>query len=400
MKRKLNFVVLISIFILSINIQASSDSFTKFPKEADPILIGNKLSNRFLEQPHSQYGSPLRIHEPRTQITYPDVCTWIGALWFAKKTDNKELTKSLVNRFDYLIKSEYCLLPKPNHVDNNVFGALALEVYLQTKKKQYKDLGLKYADSQWKLPIGWNLQRNDTPKSDIYGAIIDADLFLPQQKMWSDRGYSWQTRFWLDDMYMITTLQSQAYRAVKDEKYLNRTARQMVLYLDSLQQSSGLFYHAPDSHFSWGRGNGWMAVGMAELLRILPEKNQYRHPIMKGYLKMMNTLKDTQSPSGIWRQVVDDTTMWEETSGSAMFTYSIIVGVKNGWLDNNIYGPIARQAWIKLSQYIEENGDVRDVCEGTNIGNDSEHYRNRKALTGDLHGQAPMLWCAYELTKN
>ena len=25
------------------------------------------------------------------------------------------------------------------------------------------------------------------------------------------------------------------------------------------------------------------------------------------------------------------------------------------------------------------------------------HYRNRKALTGDLHGQAPVIWCAYAL---
>ena len=37
------------------------------------------------------------------------------------------------------------------------------------------------------------------------------------------------------------------------------------------------------------------------------------------------------------------------------------------------------------------------VCEGTMLGDNSEHYRNRKALTGDLHGQAPVLWCAYAL---
>ena len=46
--------------------------FDNLPQEASPIEIGNKITNRFLEQGHSQYGSPLRVNEPRTQITYPD----------------------------------------------------------------------------------------------------------------------------------------------------------------------------------------------------------------------------------------------------------------------------------------------------------------------------------------
>ena len=34
---------------------------TDFPAEADPVTVGNKIADRFLEQWHSQYGSPLRI---------------------------------------------------------------------------------------------------------------------------------------------------------------------------------------------------------------------------------------------------------------------------------------------------------------------------------------------------
>ena len=40
---------------------------TDFPAEADPVTVGNKIADRFLEQWHSQYGSPLRVDEPRTQ---------------------------------------------------------------------------------------------------------------------------------------------------------------------------------------------------------------------------------------------------------------------------------------------------------------------------------------------
>ena len=43
------------------------------------------------------------------------------------------------------------------------------------------------------------------------------------------------------------------------------------------------------------------------------------------------------------------------------------------------------------------NKQVRSILAHTMLGDNSEHYRNRKALTGDLHGQAPVLWCAYAL---
>lgn len=54
---------------------------------------------------------------------------------------------------------------------------------------------------------------------------------------------------------------------------------------------------------------------------------------------MMEKLKDTQDENGMWKQVVDDISMWEETSGSAMFAYAMITGVKKGWLPAEEYGP-------------------------------------------------------------
>jgi len=55
-------------------------------------------------------------------------------------------------------------------------------------------------------------------------------------------------------MYMLIIVQLQAYRATGDAKYLDRAALEMSVYLDKLQQPNGLFYHAPDVPFFWGRG--------------------------------------------------------------------------------------------------------------------------------------------------
>jgi len=218
------------------------------------------------------------------------------------------------------------------------------------------------------------------------------------EKKWADGGYSWQTRIWLDDMFMITSIQAQAFRATADPNYINRAAKEMLIYLDSIQLPNGLFYHAPSAHFSWGRGNGWMAVGMAELLRVLPASHPDRSKIMNAYLKMMHTLKKEQAADGMWRQVIDDSTMWKESSSTAMFTYAMIVGVRKGWLNKRQYGAVARKGWIALTtEYLNEDGDITHVCEGTNIGFSSEYYRKRMGTTGDLHGQAPVLWCAYAL---
>lgn len=348
----------------------------RFPNGKTPLEVGTRIAEKFLNTPHSRYGNT-RPATPPTQITYPDVCTWLGGMWFAEVTGNDQLFSRFESRFAPLFDREAHLLPKANHVDNNVFGSVPLELYLKTKQQKYLDLGLKYANEQWIVP----------------------DNARPVEKAWASKGYSWQTRIWIDDMFMITAVQAQAYRATGDRKYIDRAAREMVLYLDTIQLPNGLFYHSPEAQFPWGRGNGWMAAGMAEILRILPEDNPDRPRIMKGYHKMMAALLKFQEPDGMWRQIIDDPEAWKETSGTAMFTYAMITGVKNGWLDKRSYGAAARKAWIALTGYINSEDELTEVCEGTNIKNDRNHYLQRKRIVGDLHGQAPLLWCAMALLR-
>lgn len=347
-----------------------------WPEGKSPMEIGTRIAEKFLKTPHSRYGNT-HPDTPPSQITYPDVCTWLGGLWFAEVTGNKELFNRFEERFTPLFGRESNLQPKPNHIDNNVFGSVPLELYMQTKQAKYLELGLKYADTQWILPEGAKAE----------------------EKFWADQGYAWQTRIWIDDMFMITAVQAQAYRATGDKKYIDRAAREMVLYLDKIQLENGLFYHSPEAHYSWGRGNGWMAAGISELLRILPKDNPNYQQIMDGYHKMMAALLKYQGADGMWRQIIDDQEAWKETSSTAMFTYAFITGVKNGWLDKKIYGAAARKGWLALTGYINSNDELTEVCEGTNIKNDRNHYMQRKRIVGDLHGQAPVLWCATALLR-
>lgn len=374
--KKILVLSLLLFAVVGLNAKTKDYDLKHWPEGKSPLEIGTRIANKFLNTAHSRYGNT-HPETPPTQITYPDVCTWLGGMWFAEVTKNDQLFSRFEARFTPLFDKEANLQPKPNHVDNNVFGSVPLELYLQKKQQKYLDLGLKYADTQWTLPE-------------------DAK---PEAKTWADQGYSWQTRIWIDDMFMITAVQAQAYRATGDRKYIDRAAKEMVLYLDKIQLENGLFYHSPDAHYSWGRGNGWMAVGMAEILRILPNDNPNRMRIMEGYHKMMAALLKYQEKDGMWRQIIDDPEAWKETSGTAMFTYAMITGVKNGWLDAKTYGTAARKGWLALITYINPNDELTEVCEGTNIKNDRNHYMQRKRIVGDLHGQAPLLWCATALLR-
>jgi unsaturated rhamnogalacturonyl hydrolase len=355
--------------------QSKMADLKNWPKGTSPKEIGNRIAEHFNVTPHTNFN---RTTPPRV-ITYPESCTWYGALTFVGESKNKQLTKKLQKRFEPLFNEEAKMIPVPDHVDYCVFGAVPLELYMQTKEKRYLDMGLSIADKQWGPPEGPRV--------------------VKESQGYYDQGYTWQTRLWIDDMFMITAIQAQAFRATTDKKYIDRAAKEMVFYLDQLQRPNGLFYHAPDVPFYWGRGNGWMAVGMAELLRSLPKNNLNYARIMKGYKEMMSSLLKYQTEDGMWRQLVDKPESWIETSGTGMFTFAFITGVKNGWLDKEVYGKAARKAWLKLITYINENDDITDVCEGTNKKNDYQYYLDRKRNIGDLHGQAPLLWCATALLR-
>lgn len=353
--------------------QDHSRDLNHFPKGDSPKEIGNRVANLFVATPHTNFG---KATTPRS-ITYPEVCTWYGALKFAHESGNKKMERELIKRFEPFFTTEASLVPKPDHVDHTVFGTIPLEIYTLTKDKKYLTMGLGFPDAQWGPPQGSHV--------------------TPQSLVFYKEGLTWQTRLWIDDMFMITAVETQAYRATGDRKYIDRAAKEMVVYLDSLQRPNGLFYHAPDVPFYWGRGNGWVATGMTEVLKSLPRESPYRQPIMESYRKMMAALLTYQTPKGVWRQLIVDPASWPETSGSGMFAYAMITGVKNGWLDKATYGPAARKAWLGLISYLNDKGEMTNVCEGTNKKNDRQYYLDRKRNTGDLHGQAPVLWCAAAL---
>ena len=333
-------------------------AFTDWPAGLSPAEVGKKLATNMVP----------RWIPTQPSVHYAEDSTWMTALKFAALTKDDALKAALIKRFDSILApGGQRVISMTRHVDHNIFGIVPLELYIQTKDKRYLDIGKMLADRQWEQP--------DT------------------------NGLTDETRFWIDDMYMITILQVEAFRATGDKVYLDRAALEMVAYLDRLQQPNGLFYHGANFPFFWGRGNGWVAAGMPELLSELPLNHPNRARIMQGYNKMMAVLLKYQDADGMWHQLIDHPESYKETSCTAMFTYAFITGVKKGWLTDPAYAQAARKGWLALQTYIDADGNVDKVCVGTGQTNSLQFYLNRPTQKGNPHGQAPVLWCAVALLR-
>jgi unsaturated rhamnogalacturonyl hydrolase len=341
-------------------IEKSGGCFQNWPANACPNVVGEKVARNFL----------LRNYQTNKAgyVVYPEACTAFGALRFARAAGDRDLLRQLVERYAFFLTPEGQRLVSTNrHVDFSVLGIVPLEIYLDTGDEHYLQPGLGLADRQWADPLPDGLTR--------------------------------ETRWWVDDAFMVGSLQIQAGRATKDPKYADRAARQLAAYLDKLQKPNGLFYHGPEIPYYWGRGNGWFAVALAEVLRSLPPDHPKYARLMAGYRQMMAGLCRYQTPSGLWRQLIDDDQSWVETSSTGMFTYAMIVGVQQGWLEAGEYGACARRGWMGLCDYLEPDGNLREICVGTSQKPDRQFYLDRPRAVGDLHGQAPVLWCAAALVR-
>ncbi len=363
------------------SVPASAAYFNAWPDGTSPNAIGKRVAENFagrqLRFQTAQYATA-RTPSP---VIYPEICAWYGAFTFAETTQDADLENKLIQKFALFSTPEGAAhISNQRSVDYHIFGAVPLEIYRLTKAPGYLTLGQHFADDQWA-----------NPRPD---------------------GLSGDTRFWVDDLYMLPLVEMQAYRATNDKKYLDRTALTFSTYLDQLQQPTGLFFHGDGAPYYWSRGNGWVAAGITELLRDLPTNHPLFAKIIAGYRKMMDGLLKNQGDDGLWKELIDHPEAWSETSGSAMFTFAFITGVKNGWLDAKVYGPAARKAWLGLVKFIDADGNISNVCVGTNKwtpanGDGVAYYLNRakdntptQLQSSDvLHGNAPVLWSATALLR-
>ena len=202
---------------------------------------------------------------------------------------------------------------------------------------------------------------------------------------------------WTDDMFMASAILSRVGKLPDQGKALDAASDLLVDYAARLQRSDGIFIHATEGPFAWGRGNGFAALGLMETLTALPERHPRHDALLAIYRRHMTALKAHQSPDGMWREVIDEPGAYREETATAMLLTAMARGIRLGWIDDT-FTPFVERAWHGLAAHVAEDGTLVDVCTGTGSGPTRRYYLDRAAIIGaDDRGGAMALLAAMEM---
>lgn len=202
-----------------------------------------------------------------------------------------------------------------------------------------------------------------------------------------DRNDVWrhEEQMWVDTLFMAVLFLGKMGVRYKNKVWINEAIHQFQLHIEYLyEKKTGLLYHGWSflENGNFGnvfccRGNSWFSYGAPAFLVSMGNQMEEcdRQFILKVWKNQMAALKKLQAPEGLWYTVLDDDTSYVETSGSGAIAAGMLLGIREGLLDES-YLPTAMKAVEALINYIEEDGTVGMVSAGTSVGYDAGHYKD------------------------
>ena len=218
---------------------------------------------------------------------------------------------------------------------------------------------------------------------------------LREQPRTSDGGY-WHKliyphQMWLDGIYMASPFLARYGQTFDEPAALDDAARQCLLIEQHTRDAkTGLLYHGWDesheqrwcdpetgrSRQFWGRAMGWYAMGLVDVLEILPASHARRPELIATLKRLAEAIVKVQDPfDGVWYQVLDQAGRpgnYQESSVSCMFTYALLKGARHGWLGAS-HLAAARKAYDGiLDRFVEVDAQgrpsIKQVCIVAGLG--------------------------------
>lgn len=251
---------------------------------------------------------------------------------YAIKGDKKflEFADSFIDYFVQEDGSIHSYDPLEYNIDNVNAGKTLFELYKLTGKEKYR----KAIET-------------------IYSQV----KFQPRTKegnFWHKLIYPYQV--WLDGLYMGQPFYVQYEAEFNNcENIMDSFHQFMNVYEIMRDPKTGLYYHGYDSTKQifwadketglsknfWIRALGWYSMALIDTVAVMPDQFQeQKDKLCSIYKELIDSMLKFQDPSGMWYQVVDQGGKegnYLETSGSAIFAYSIMKSVRMGILDKSYF---------------------------------------------------------------
>ncbi|HTR28184.1 MAG TPA: glycoside hydrolase family 88 protein [Puia sp.] len=290
---------------------------------------------------------------------------------------------------------------QPSHVWNRaVYYEGLMALYSIDPDKKYYDYAVEWGKKhQWTLLNDMKNQLADDQCAgqtwiDLYAIDGRSERIANVKKSLDrmvrrDRIDDW---YWIDALQMAMPVFTRLGVIEKDTSYF-RKMYELYHHTKTIAGGHGLYsatehlwwrdsnyippYKEPNGQDCfWSRGNGWVLAALVRVLSWLPVNDPHRSEYRQNYLDMVDALVRVQRPDGFWNVSLHDPTHFggKELTGTALFTYGIAWGIRQGYLDKKNYLPIVERAW---------NGMVRETLHPAKAPPDPE-----RGMLGYVQGTA------------
>ena len=183
-----------------------------------------------------------------------------------------------------------------------------------------------------------------------------------------------------DSVFMATPILAKAGKFTGDDKYFGMASRHLYYLRNMLLRENKLYRHSPEADVAWGRGNGFVALGLALTLSDFPKGHPSRDLIF-GYLaEHLESLLSHQDVDGMWHEVIDHPGSFAEITSTAMIGIAIKRGLDDGWLSEEIYRPALEKAWRAVKIRTDSNSVFINACTSTGKMASLDAYLDRLAI--------------------
>ncbi len=273
---------------------------------------------------------------------------------------------------------------------------------------------------------------NVTRKPKYFTAATQLFDQLQHQPRTSEGGFwhkkIYPNQMWLDGLYMAGPFYAEYAAEFHHEADLNDVVKQFVLLeRHARDPKTGLLYHGWDSSREqrwankqkgtsatfWSRGMGWYGMALVDTLPYIPASSPGHAQLVAILNRLAQAIVQYQDPStGVWYQVTNKRGAkgnYLESSGSAMFVYTLAKGVRLGYLPAT-YLKAAEAGYAGISkQFVTRNSNgtitLKDTADGVGLGGKPyrdgsyQYYTAVQRVSNDARGLGALLLAANEVQK-
>lgn len=211
---------------------------------------------------------------------------------------------------------------------------------------------------------------------------------------WTETDANLAEQVWIDTLFMAGIVLADSCRLLGRTDCKAEALRQFSAHQACLQDpATGFyrhFYQVDTNSYAagafWGRGNGWMAASVADMLAAVGVEDPAHADIVASFQRQMNAVRSVQKPDGAFHTILDDPDTYVEMSATAALGYAALKGTRLNLLDGE-FDAVGERALEAVLSHVGENGIVNQVSSGTSGFIPYEQY-NHIPIAPRLYGQA------------